>query len=868
MSFSGNDYTATGLRESYVAKFDNTGSLVWLTQIPATAENVTYCNDICIDAAGNLYVTGYYTGAITVGTSNLPDVNEYALFYAKLNNQGDLLNGAYHSEDENEIGLFIDTDDTGNIYITGTTNSNIDSRHASWILKFSQSGILLWEMEHDEGFNDIIVYNSNIYYTGVIQNGNDGYLDANVTLAMPYIYYDVFIAKSNLNGVFEWGVVASHSTGTDSYEASFETDNSGNFYMTGNYRGDLTFGIYSISGGGGFVTKFDESGSFSWLNHYGNTDDTPELTVDDSGNSYVVEDDSITKYNTDGIEQWTNSFNNIPNCYTITSSDKIITAGNEDGLVFVSQSDNTLNEEWISLFDGNSATGNVLGMVTDNSGNVYTLGAVSNTTDYFGEEVNKGTFICKQDESGNVIWLNLFPDNLLNFFSVEQSLYIDTVTNHLYITGGFTEDLVIPGETTLIPAENGSIFLLKYDLNGSYIWSVQEDFFSEQVSVLTDNSGNVILSGLFENTVTIGTTDLTSAGSMDGFISKYDTDGNFLWAIRAGGESIEYIAIISTDASDNIYLTGEFISENVTINGTGITLAEGNGNIILAKLDNTGNVLWLTSHAGSTITFRDYYCWPTGIITDATGCTYIKGWHGDSIYFNDIMLRSPYNSISYFLTKFDQNGNTIWANSINEHSTGYDYNQFDIDYNGNVYLGAQARDTLNFGDDFEYINSGKEDLFVAKYNTDGDLIWVRAMQGNETSLNRIQSVAVYDTTNIFAAGYFGNYLHIGNEELSSTNKHGFIAMFDTDISGIKEVYKRNNNEFDIYPNPSTGLVTINCKSGIFDKIEIINVTGQKVHSVNITSKNIQIDLSNLAKGLYFVKIKGENYYKTEKLIID
>jgi len=870
MSFSGNDYTATGIREAYVAKFDNTGSLVWLIQIPATADNATYCNDICMDATGNLYVTGYYTGAITVGTSNLPDVNEYTLFYTKLNNEGDLLNGAYHSEDENEIGLFIDTDDSGNIYITGTTNTNFNSKHASWILKYDNSGNLLWEMEHDEGFNDIIIYNSNIYYTGVIRDFDDGYIDENLTLTIPSIYNDVFIAKSDLDGVFEWGIVASHSSlGGDSYDSYFETDNNGNFYMTGCYRISLTFGPDTINGMGSFITKFDESGSFSWLNHYGDSDDTPELTVDDTGNSYVVEDDSMTKYDTDGIEQWTEVLDYNPTCHTINSSDKLIIAGNTDRLIFVSQLDNTANEEWTNQFEGNSGPGNVFGMVTDNSGNVYTLGDVSNTTEYFGEEVNRGTFICKQDDLGNAIWLNLFPDNLLDFCLIGQPLHIDTITNHLYIAGGFTEDLVIPGETTLTPAENGSIFLLKYDLDGNYVWSVQEDFSGEEVFVVSDNSGNVVLSGLFEGTITIGTTNLTSAGNKDGFIAKYDTDGNFLWAIRAGGEDIEFIAIISTDASDNIYLTGEFTSENVTVNGTVITLAEGDGNILFAKLDSNGNVLWFTSHAGSTINYGDYYCWPTGIITDAADYTYIKGWHGDSVYFNDILLTSPYGSgYSYFIAKFDPSGNTVWANSITEHTYGFDYNQFDIDYKGNVYLGAQARDTLNFGEDFEYVNSGKDDLFIAKYTTNGDLDWVKAMPGDETSLNWLQSVAVYDTTHIFAAGHFGNYLHIGNEEFSSINRHGFLAMFDFDIVGIKEVYKRNNKEFVIYPNPSTGLVTINCKSEFFDKIEIINVTGQMVHSVNITSKNIQIDLSNSAKGLYFVKIKGDNYYKTEKLIIE
>ena len=187
-------------------------------------------------------------------------------------------------------------------------------------------------------------------------------------------------------------------------------------------------------------------------------------------------------------------------------------------------------------------------------------------------------------------------------------------------------------------------------------------------------------------------------------------------------------------------------------------MEEGDGNIIFAKLYPDGTVEWVTSKAGSsTIPNGDWRCWPTGIKTDAQGYTYIKGWHGDSTYFDNIMLRSPYNNFSYFIAKFDPNGNTIWANSITEHQNGLDYNQMDIDIEGSVYLGAQARDTIHFGDDFEYINVGEYDLFIAKYQTTGELDWVKIME-TTTGYNWLSSVSVFDTTNVFIGGHFYNYI--------------------------------------------------------------------------------------------------------------
>ncbi|MBA7557665.1 hypothetical protein ES705_50431 [subsurface metagenome] len=205
---------------------------------------------------------------------------------------------------------------------------------------------------------------------------------------------------------------------------------------------------------------------------------------------------------------------------------------------------------------------------------------------------------------------------------------------------------------------------------------------------------------------------------------------------------------------------------------------------------------------------------------------------------------------------------------MTEHTYGFDYNQFDLDTEGNVYLGAQARDTIHFGEDYMYVNSGFTDLFIAKYTADGNLDWVKTMQGNETSNNWISSVAVYKTSNVFVGGFFGDYLSIDDNELSSPNRYGFITMFGDYIAGFKEVYNRENKGFYIYPNPSNGLVTFNSNLKLDNKIELLNVTGQIVHSVNITSKNQQIDLTNLAKGVYFIKVRNDKYSETETLIIE
>lgn len=156
-------------------------------------------------------------------------------------------------------------------------------------------------------------------------------------------------------------------------------------------------------------------------------------------------------------------------------------------------------------------------------------------------------------------------------------------------------------------------------------------------------------------------------------------------------ERMIWNALISTDNQDNIYMTSEYTSTNLIIDDINLTFEEGDGNILLAKFDSQGTTLWAKVNAGSPIQWGDYYAWPTGIQTDLEGNTYLKGWHADSAMFDNTILISSLDIPDYnnhynkFVAKFDTEGNTIWVNTISEHISSRDYNQFDIDKDGNVY---------------------------------------------------------------------------------------------------------------------------------------------------------------------------------------
>ncbi len=108
-------------------------------------------------------------------------------------------------------------------------------------------------------------------------------------------------------------------------------------------------------------------------------------------------------------------------------------------------------------------------------------------------------------------------------------------------------------------------------------------------------SGNIILSTLFSlqtgQSQQIGDRTYQGPVQSDVLIVKYGSSGSVVWSKKAGGEQNEYAANLSCDSQDHIYMVAECLSPTVKIKDAQITLNEGDGNILFAKLDPQGAVL-------------------------------------------------------------------------------------------------------------------------------------------------------------------------------------------------------------------------------------------------------------------------------------
>ncbi|MCP4419923.1 MAG: hypothetical protein GY805_25195, partial [Chloroflexi bacterium] len=161
----------------------------------------------------------------------------------------------------------------------------------------------------------------------------------------------------------------------------------------------------------------------------------------------------------------------------------------------------------------------------------------------------------------------------------------------------------------------------------------------------TDGSGNCIVTGRFEGTATFGDSTLSSVvGSRDIFIAKINSDGNFLWAVKAGGTNSDEGYGITTDGFGNCIVTGRF-EGTATFGDSTLSSSQGSRDIFITKINGDGNFQWAV-RAGGVGADEGY-----GIATDGSGNCIVTGQFEGTATFGDSTLGSSLGSRDIFIAK-------------------------------------------------------------------------------------------------------------------------------------------------------------------------------------------------------------------------
>lgn len=417
----------------------------------------------------------------------------------------------------------------------------------------SSAGVRAYKMQQDG--------QGNIYTIGYFAGRPDfdpGYLTDTL---IGRGFEDAYIQKLSSSGNFEW-VTHIGGPGSDQILA-ISVDSHDNIVVAGTFEDSVDFdpgpGVFNLYAANNtsstYILKLDPMGNFIWAKRF-------------EGNSLA----SISSISHDVNQSiyLTGSFEDSLDFDPGLGSNVVAAQGLNDG--FVCKLNSNGNFSWVKTFAGTKRC-NPKVLKIDQDQNIVSTGTFSGSID-LNPGPNVATFsstgnfyydvyVSKLDTLGNFVWARQLncPGPI-----VGNDMEID-LSNNIVIGGNFEDSVDFdPGPIQYIKSaiDDVDIFILKLNALGNFVWAKTQggNNWDYCLGIALDNANNVLTTGAFNATPDFdpgpGISQLVGLGSLDSYVSKLDSNGNFVWVHHVGGGSyIEGMDII-TDSFNNIYTCGYF----------------------------------------------------------------------------------------------------------------------------------------------------------------------------------------------------------------------------------------------------------------------------------------------------------------------
>lgn len=356
--------------DATLLKYSSAGALLWAQHYIGPGGGTDEFNSVDLDNAGNIYVTGS-----TFSDSTL----KIDCITAKYNNNGVLQWAVkYNRNNFDDIGFFVKTDNNGNVYLAGRSDSTGNLK-GFLVIKYNSSGVLLWTARK---YGNTSSYN---YPTSLaIDNNSNVYVSGTHCTASNNT--DIIIIKYNTNGIEQWVARYNNTGNTFDIAGKMVSDSQGNLYITGRIPEGSNINCITI--------KYDSAGTLKWAGIYDGTgsgyDDGLSIAVNNTGEVFVtgvtqlssVNYDFLTiKYSSAGVRQWASIYDgishrndygadvtadNFGNVY-VTGPEAVDTLGNKDyTTIKYGPAGNTL---WVRSYNGETGGSDLSNIIKLDAGN-------------------------------------------------------------------------------------------------------------------------------------------------------------------------------------------------------------------------------------------------------------------------------------------------------------------------------------------------------------------------------------------------------------------------------------------------------------------------------------------------------------------
>lgn len=366
-------------------------------------------------------------------------------------------------------------------------------------------------------------------------------------------------------------------------------------------------------------------------------------------------------------------------------------------------------------------------------------------------------------------------------------------------------------------------------------------------AVATDTSGNVYVTGTYQSSISFGTTTLSASGSSDIFLVKYDASGNVLWAKGFGGTGFDQARALNVAPDGSVYISGSFTSSTIDFDPTssagGLTNG-GDHDVFFVKYTSSGSFVFankftgLAQEAGYDIAFDD------------SSNVYIAGQFQSTIdvdFSSNTYSLTSAGSHDVFLAKYTPTGSIVWARQAGGIS---DDQAFSVAVKDNfVYVAGFITGSANFST-HNVVSNGATDAFLAKYSTQGALVWAAPIGG--AGSDQAFGIAVNAAGNIFVGGFLTGSANFSSSTSLTSNggQDVFFACYNSagNLSWAKNIGSSNDDEL---------------RNLAIDEHSNIYLTGQYSGTTDFdpSSNTVSITNNSWASDIYAAKYDSAGNFK-------
>ena len=355
------------------------------------------------------------------------------------------------------------------------------------------------------------------------------------------------------------------------------------------------------------------------------------------------------------------------------------------------------------------------------------------------------------------------------------------------------------------------------------------------------------------------------------FYTKISPNGNVLWAEQAvmmdDGES--FAESICFDGFD-IVLTGNF-DYTMIFDGDTLFSYDGNDDVFIAKIDITGNKVWVKQAGG------DHTDGGSAIIVDDVGNIFLAGYFSGTANFGTFQFTSPDGNSDVFIAGLNGNGIFTWAKQGT--GPGYDY-PTSISYNPTNGLSVCGVSTGGFEiGGLIFVGGATDDIFIANYFTTGVLKNVLYTGG--LGEERVFDVYLDDNNSGFIVGSFSGSMEISDTTIIALTTSTDLYIAKLNMNNISDVEDYTNelllNKFELsqnFPNPfnPTTKIKYQIPELSFINIKVYDVLGNEIAILVNEEKlageyEVEFNGKELTSGIYFYQLEAGNFIQTKKMIL-